>query len=78
MTEQIEVFGQFDIRRDVDSNESDTGFTSQITMDKARITNTFGGDQLNAALDAVKNKKNMLEDMRINQRSFISVEKTLQ
>jgi len=70
MTEQIEVFGQFDIRRDVDSNESDTGFTGQITMDKARITNTFGGDQLNAALDAVKNKKKYVRGYENQSKKF--------
>lgn len=53
MTEQIEVLGQFDVRRDDVANESETELTGQISIDKARITNTFGGDQLNAALDAV-------------------------
>ena len=57
MTEQIEVLGQFDVRRDDVANESETELTGQISIDKARITNTFGGDQLNAALDAVNNKK---------------------
>ena len=57
MTEQIEVFGQFDVRRDAEANDAKSGSTGQMTMDKALITNTFSGDQLNAALDAVKNKK---------------------
>ena len=56
MTEQIEVFGQFDVRRDDITAEHETELTDQMTIDKARITNTFGGDQLNSALDAVKNK----------------------
>ena len=78
MTEQIEVLGQFDVRRDDVANESETELTGQISIDKARITNTFGGDQLNAALDAVNNKKHMLEVMRIKLKSFISAEKTVQ
>ena len=57
MTEQIEVFGQFDFRRYEDATEIKTEPTGEISIDKARITNTFGGDQLNAALDAVNNKK---------------------
>ncbi|MBW3042184.1 hypothetical protein [Prochlorococcus marinus] len=58
MTEQIEVFGQFDVRRDDLSTEPETGINSQIAIDQTRITSTFGGDQLNAALDAIKKKKN--------------------
>lgn len=38
MTEQIEVLGQFDIRRDDVANESETELTGQISIDKARIT----------------------------------------
>ena len=57
MVNQIEVFGQFDVRREIFANESETGLSEQISIDEARITNTFGGDQLNAALEAVKNKK---------------------
>ena len=56
MTEQIEVLGQFDVRRDDVAIEGETEQTGQLSIDKARITNTFGGDQLNAALDAVNNK----------------------
>ena len=55
MTEQIEVFGQFDFRRDLNTDEHETEM-NQMSIDKARITNTFGGDELNAALDAVNNK----------------------
>tara|TARA_Y100001968_G_scaffold26806_1_gene20910 strand:- start:154 stop:699 length:546 start_codon:yes stop_codon:yes gene_type:complete len=55
MNEHIEVFGQFDVRRDVEGDESE--LTEKMTINKARITNTFGGDQLNAAFDAVKSKK---------------------
>ena len=58
MNEQIEVFGQFDIRRDDVAGNPDVELTDKISIDKERITNTFGGDQLNAALEAVKNKKN--------------------
>ena len=57
MTEQIEVFGQFDVRRKDVASASKTVTPGQMTIDQARITNTFGGDQLNAALEAVKNKK---------------------
>tara|TARA_B100000965_G_scaffold291720_1_gene249525 strand:+ start:5920 stop:6471 length:552 start_codon:yes stop_codon:yes gene_type:complete len=57
MNEQIEVFGQFDVRRSVHDIDSDLGMTGQMSIDKERIINTFGGDQLNAALDAVKNRK---------------------
>ncbi len=57
MTEQIEVFGQFDVRREDVATESETVLTDEIAIDKARIINSFGGDQLNAALDAVNNKK---------------------
>tara|TARA_Y100001968_G_scaffold185871_1_gene170213 strand:+ start:2443 stop:2994 length:552 start_codon:yes stop_codon:yes gene_type:complete len=57
MTELIEVFGQFDVRRDNAASDPVARLTGQKTIDKAQITNTFGGDQLNAALDAVKNKK---------------------
>ena len=78
MTEQIEVFGQFDVRRNDDTTESKSGLTDQMSIDKARITNTFGGDQLNAALDAVNNKKTYVRGMRIKLKSFISVEKTVQ
>ena len=57
MTEQIEVLGQFDVRRDDFASEHKNGLSNQISIDNARITNTFCGDQLNAALDAVNNKK---------------------
>ena len=70
MTEQIEVFGQFDVRRDDVATESETGLTDQMSIDKARITNTFGGDQLNAALDAVKNKKQYVRDFENQSKKF--------
>jgi len=57
MAEQIEVFGQFDFRRGDNTDEHETGMNQQMSIDKERITNTFVGDQLNAALDAVNNKK---------------------
>ena len=57
MAEQIEVLGQFDVRRDDVAGESDLEQNTQMSIDKARIINTFGGDQLNAALDAVKKNK---------------------
>ena len=57
MTEQIEVFGQFDVRREDVAAECEAGQTDELTVDQARITSTFVGDQLNAALDAVNNKK---------------------
>ena len=68
MTEQIEVFGQFDLRRDV--TDSERGITDQMTIDKERITNTFGGDQLNAALEAVKNKKRYVRSYENKAKKF--------
>ena len=70
MTEQIEVFGQFDVRRDLDEIDSETEETGLMTMDKERITNTFGGDQLNAALDAVKNKRKYVRDYEKQSKKF--------
>ncbi len=57
MYEQIEVLGQFDVRRNIDANQQDMDLSNKMPIETARITNTFGGDQLNAALEAVKNKK---------------------
>ena len=72
MAEQIEVFGQFDVRRDDLSFDSKAGLTAQISIDKARITNTFGGDQLNAALDAVKNKKKYVRGYEYQAKKFLT------
>ena len=70
MTEQIEVFGQFDVRRNVEALNYETGSTGQMTMNKTRITNTFGGDQLNAALDAVKNKRKYVRGYKNQSKKF--------
>ena len=70
MAEQIEVFGQFDVRRNVFTSSPETGITAQLQIDKARITNTFVGDQLNAALDAVNNKKTYVRDYKNQARKF--------
>tara|TARA_B100000579_G_scaffold318763_1_gene268290 strand:- start:86 stop:625 length:540 start_codon:yes stop_codon:yes gene_type:complete len=70
MTEQIEVFGQFDVRRDSVATESKRGLFGEISIDKARITNTFGGDQLNAALDAVNNKKKYVRAYENQSKKF--------
>ena len=70
MTEQIEVFGQFDVRRNDDATESKSGLADQMSIDKARITNTFGGDQLNAALDAVNNKKTYVRGYENQAKKF--------
>ena len=70
MTEQIEVFGQFDVRRDDVTAESEVGMTGQMTIERARITNTFDGDQLNAALDAIKNNKRYLRDYKNQAKKF--------
>jgi len=70
MTEQIEVFGQFDVRRDVETTDSETKSTGQTSIDRTRITNTFGGDQLNAALDAVKNKRKYVRDYENKSKKF--------
>ena len=70
MTEQIEVFGQFDVRRDVKTTDSEAESTAQTSIDRTRMTNTFGGDQLNAALDAVKNKKQYVRDFENQPKKF--------
>ncbi len=68
MAEQIEVFGQFDVRRDIEPTESEV--TGHMTMDNVRITNTFAGDQLSAALDAVKNKKKYVRCYENQSKKF--------
>ena len=70
MTEQIEVFGQFDVRRNDVTTEIKTDLIGEISIDKARITNTFGGDQLNAALDAVNNQKVYNRDYHDQAKKF--------
>ena len=70
MSEQIEVFGQFDVRRDKVSDEDDSELTVQSTIDEERITNTFGGDQLNAALEAVKNRKRYVRGYAYQAKKF--------
>ena len=70
MAEQIEVFGQFDIRRDDIAVDLEGGQSSEISIDQARITNTFGGDQLNAAFDAVKNKKRYVRGHQNKEKKF--------
>ena len=70
MTEQIEVFGQFDVRRNEVSTESKMTLTEKMSIDKARITNTFVGDQLNAALDAVNNKNNYVRGYENQSKKF--------
>ena len=57
MTEQIEVLGQFDVRRDVVPADPEEKKMGKMTIDKQRIKNTFGGDQLDAAVDSVRDKK---------------------
>ena len=68
MKEQIEVFGQFDVRRDV--TDSEKLITDQMSIDRERITNTFVGDQLNAALEAVKNKKKYVRGYENQSKKF--------
>ena len=70
MTDQIEVFGQFDVRRDEFSVDPEMEFSSQMSIDKARILNTFGGDQLNAALNAVSNKKKYVRGYENKAKKF--------
>ena len=70
MTEKIEVLGQFDVRRENVSLERDEGLPDQISIDRVRITNTFGGDQLNAALDAVNNKKTYIRGYENQAKKF--------
>ncbi len=70
MTELIEVLGQFDVRRDDVATQSKAELTGQISIDKARITNTFGGEQLNAALDAANNKKTYVRAYENQSKKF--------
>ena len=70
MAEQIEVLGQFDVRRDDIAADPGEKLAGQRTIDEARITNTFCGDQLNAALDAVKNKKKYVRDYGAKAKKF--------
>ena len=57
MSEQIEVLGQFDVRRNVVSTDPETSAPEIITIDETRIKNTFGGDQLDATVCSVRDKK---------------------
>ena len=57
MSEQIEVLGQFDVRRDVLPADPETGVPGHMTIDKARVKNTFGGDQIDATVNSVRDKK---------------------
>ena len=77
MTEQIEVFGQFDVRKDYVNFDAKKGLNDQMTLDKARITNTFEGDQLNAALDAIKSKKMYVRSFENQARKFYISRKRL-
>ena len=70
MTNQIEVLGQFDVRRDDVTVEKANERTDQIDIERARITNTFTGDQLNAALDAVNNKRTYDRDFDNQGKKF--------
>ena len=60
MSEQIEVLGQFDVRRDVVSANPEENTSEMMTVEKERIKNTFGGDQLDAAVGSVRDKKRYL------------------
>ena len=57
MSEQIEVLGQFDVRRDQVPGDPETSAHEMMATDKARIKNTFGGDQLDAAVGSIRDKK---------------------
>tara|TARA_B100000579_G_scaffold356196_1_gene311808 strand:+ start:553 stop:1149 length:597 start_codon:yes stop_codon:yes gene_type:complete len=70
MTEQIEVLGQFDVRRAQETNDTEVELTEQMKIDIERMTNTFDGDQLNAALDAAKNKKRTLNSHQTQVKKF--------
>ena len=70
MAEQIEVFGQFDVRRESDTADSQKEMTDPLTINKVRVTNTFVGDQLSAALDAVKNKKRYVRSFENQAKRF--------
>tara|TARA_B100001250_G_C19776298_1_gene779706 strand:- start:277 stop:828 length:552 start_codon:yes stop_codon:yes gene_type:complete len=70
MTEQIEVLGQFDVRRNIVATQQERELSDEMPIETARITNTFEGDQLNAALDAVKNKKTYVRDYNNQAKKF--------
>ena len=70
MTEQIEVLGQFDVRRAQETDDTEVELTEQMKIDRERMTNTFDGDQLNAALDAAKNKKRTLNSHQNQVKKF--------
>ena len=57
MSEQIEVLGQFDIRRDVDPADKGTKTPGITAINKVNIKNTFGGDQLDAAVGSIREIK---------------------
>ena len=57
MSEQIEVLGQFDVRRDVVPADTETSKHEIMEQNKGRFKNTFGGDQLDAAVESVRDKK---------------------
>ncbi len=70
MNEQIEVFGQFDVRRNNFTACQEEGENNQMEIDKTRLTNTFEGDQLNAALNAIKNKKRYMRSHENQANKF--------
>ena len=57
MSKQIEVLGQFDVRREEVPADTESSAHGIMTIDKARIKNTFGGDQLDAAVGSIRDKK---------------------
>ena len=70
MSEQIEVLGQFDVRRDVVAANSESSEPGIIEIDKARIKNTFGGDQLDAAVGSVRDKERYVTGYNNEPKKF--------
>ena len=70
MSEQIEVLGQFDVRRDVVPADSEKSASGILAIDKARIKNTFGGDQLDATVGSVRDKKRYVTGYNNEAKKF--------
>ncbi len=70
MSEQIEVLGQFDVRRDVVPSDTETSAPGIMEIDKALIKNTFGGDQLDATVGSVRDKKRYVTGYNNEAKKF--------
>ena len=70
MSEQIEVLGQFDVRRDAVPADSEMRAPEIMTIDEASITNTFGGAQLDSAVSSVRDKKRYVTGQKNEPKKF--------